>query len=494
MFLRTKKEVGSLLDTVLEMTRAMIGMSRTDEATTDCFAALLSVGNLLEKEESAERCMLRLAEAVRALEALEGAEGIARRAPLNKLSREIVQLKSAIQTDIAPKLKVAFFPYKASMWNSLATIYEAAKNDPGCVAQVVPVPYDELDENGAAPMYEGEQFPKDVAIIHYSRYHVEAERPDIIFIHNAYDQYNTITRLNETFFASNLKKYTDMLVYVPYCMSMLKEYAQGEIHSEFSSPALRFADKIIVSSKLVKKGLIRNGFPPEKLLTMGSPKLDALIRKAEIDDIVYPDQWKRRLAGKTVYLLNTGCMLFSEQRVFIHLSNVIWTISSVLAASKDNALIWRPHPLTEASIKRYAPWLADWYSGLEEYIEHLMAGYEGTFVFDKTPDYYPAFKIADILISAESSLLYEFVAMEKKIVYWLHYRLPGYDWHNGSLYHAYDKKAGIMELARRFCRGEDPLAARRSGLAKKLYPNADGSCGEKVYHKIRAIVLGSNPA
>lgn len=39
------------------------------------------------------------------------------------------------------KIKVAFFPYKISMWDSLESIWEAADRDESCECQVIPIPY-----------------------------------------------------------------------------------------------------------------------------------------------------------------------------------------------------------------------------------------------------------------------------------------------------------------------------------------------------------------
>ena len=39
------------------------------------------------------------------------------------------------------KLEIAFMPYKASMFDSLESIYRVAKDDPDCSVSVVPVPY-----------------------------------------------------------------------------------------------------------------------------------------------------------------------------------------------------------------------------------------------------------------------------------------------------------------------------------------------------------------
>ncbi|MCM1237294.1 MAG: hypothetical protein NC489_45075 [Ruminococcus flavefaciens] len=41
-------------------------------------------------------------------------------------------------------------------------------------------------------------------------------KPDIIYFHNPYDNWNLVTSVGPRFYSSNLKKYTEKLVYIPY--------------------------------------------------------------------------------------------------------------------------------------------------------------------------------------------------------------------------------------------------------------------------------------
>lgn len=110
---------------------------------------------------------------------------------------------TSFDQEVEGRIKVAFFPYKASMWDSLESIYFAAAKDPMCDVSVVPIPYYTLTESGAESHYEGGLFPSNVPITHYSTYDLKAERPDIIYVHNIYDQFNVITRVHEEYFRSS---------------------------------------------------------------------------------------------------------------------------------------------------------------------------------------------------------------------------------------------------------------------------------------------------
>ena len=116
------------------------------------------------------------------------------------------------------KLKIVFMPYKVSMWDCMESIWEAAVSDKNNKVFVVPLPYYERDGDGKIKKecYEGELFPRYVPIVNYKVFSLEREMPDIIYIHNPYDGANYVTSVHPDYFSLNLKRYTDMLVYIPY--------------------------------------------------------------------------------------------------------------------------------------------------------------------------------------------------------------------------------------------------------------------------------------
>ena len=73
------------------------------------------------------------------------------------LNKQLIKMENSIKNDITVRLEMAFFPYKASMWDSLESVYLAAKEDPDCDAYCVPVPYfDVKPEHSLGQMhYEG---------------------------------------------------------------------------------------------------------------------------------------------------------------------------------------------------------------------------------------------------------------------------------------------------------------------------------------------------
>lgn len=125
-----------------------------------------------------------------------------------KIQKQLTTLQNGIKYDMPEDRKeIVFLPYKASMWDSLESVWRVAEKDPDCDAYVIPIPYyvKAPDESLNEEVYEGDQFPKDVPITRYDEYDLEACRPDAIYIHNPYDECNHVTSVHPYFYAKNLK-------------------------------------------------------------------------------------------------------------------------------------------------------------------------------------------------------------------------------------------------------------------------------------------------
>lgn len=134
------------------------------------------------------------------------------------LKKQLLKIENSAKNDIHTRKEVVFFPYKASMWDSLESVYLAAKEDPYCDAYCVPIPYYDLnsDHSFGQMHYEGREYPKNIEVIDWQSYKFEERKPDQIYIHNPYDNFNLVTSVHPRFYSANLKKYTEKLIYIPY--------------------------------------------------------------------------------------------------------------------------------------------------------------------------------------------------------------------------------------------------------------------------------------
>jgi len=496
MFLSVEKKIIKLLETVSEMVQ-IFNKVKQPESSNDCKMALESIQKTLLKEDVLPQQSIDLIALL-----IQSFVLLSEMNETNSSNKQILQnlklLRKSIKKEIKVKLNVAFFPYKASMWNSLETVYEAASQDINCVAKVIPVPFYEIGGTQPLLCYEGDQFPEAVPITPYNQYDLETEQPDIIFVHNIYDQYNTITQLEPTYFASNLKRYTDMLVYIPYCVSSYNKYEQNDFCASYPSPAVQFVDKIVVANKLIKEGGMKKGIPEDRFLVLGSPKIDGLVRALKDENLEGPAEWKDKLEGKTVYLLNTGCLYFADSKFIYSRISTITRILDMARYDEKNVVIWRPHPLTMASLKKYnTPEAVAWYiTTMKELQDESFKWMNKNIIIDNTPDYKYAMKRADVLISGDSSLLLEYLVTEKKIIYFNEKLTDALFLDPKTFYYYVDNNIpnnslneNIYVLPSKFNEGYDPKKQYRKGLAKKIYRNIDGTCGKTVYEVVKSFCV-----
>ncbi len=319
------------------------------------------------------------------------------------------EVEEVLPTD---KIKIGFLPYKASMWDCMESVWEAAAADGECEARVVPIPYYERDDQGkiTRECYDGDLFPSYVPVTPYRSYDLSKERPDILYIHNPYDGGNTVTTVHPDYFSSNLKKYTDQLVYIPYYF--LGSGPLPDCH--LSLPAYEHVDRIIVQDE-EKVDALADFVPREKILAIGSPKVDRILKldrqKAELIEKEIPARWREKIRGKKVILYNisvTGTL--RNSRFFL---DKLRYVLSCFAGREDVVLWWRPHPLLEATIKSAMP---DLYQSYQEIKRAFAESRNG--ILDETGDAGVAAVIADAYLGeASSSLMHYFGVLGKPVMY-----------------------------------------------------------------------------
>lgn len=403
----------------------------------ECQEWAIHLGEIIEKMEGTECITItyleKYCEAVYELHELLKEESDTMRI-YDTLNRRLQVVEHSVEEDIRVRIEVAFFPYKAAMWDSLESIYLAAREASNCDPYVIPIPYyDKKSDKSLGMMhYEGNEFPEDIKITDWKSYNFEQRKPDVIFIHNAYDAWNRITCVHPEYFSSNLKKFTPNLVYVPYfVLDEIKPEDQKRVHeiSHFCFlPGIINATKVIVQSDNMKKIYIREylkaaktyGFPAdkkhleEKILGIGSPKFDRMLRyQKEKHEI--PPEWLeviRKSDGdrKKVVLYNTGVVAFLQ-----HKEEMIRKIKSVFHTFREKkdeiVLLWRPHPLLSVTIKSISAELWEQYTALEECYKS-----EGWGIYDDSADIERAIALSDAYYGDSSSVVQMFKKCGKPVM------------------------------------------------------------------------------
>lgn len=313
MYNQTRKQLVELLDTTLE------GLQQAGTLSLDALQLILHDGgdalNAIDgclKDGLSEQQYRTYDDCFDTIAALyenlhQDAEPSAFSSAAQELQSPIQKLKQALLDDPTIRYEVCFMPYKASMWDSFDTIWEAAIADPLCDVYVVPIPYYERTPNGGFGKlcYEGSLFPAHIPITNYEEYDLALRHPDLLYFLNPYDDTNKVTSIAPDYYSSRLKKHTDMLVYVPYFFSA--SFTSKPIACIFcgGAKAIRNADKVIVQSERHKELYLSCGCGANKILPLGSPKLDKLAQ-LDASDTSLPDEWASMLQGREkVFLFTT---------------------------------------------------------------------------------------------------------------------------------------------------------------------------------------------
>lgn len=331
---------------------------------------------------------------------------------IKNLTMQLEQVKSAFEVDFPDKKEMVFLPYKASMWDSLESVWKAADADPECDAYVIPIPYYDKNPDGTlgAVHYEGDMYPDYVPITDYKTYDIEKRKPDVIFIHNPYDECNYVTSVEPRYYSKKLANYTNCLVYIPYFVIDENRKLDQIEHYVLTSAVIN-ADVVVVQSDKVKEKYIEilNKFYREngrevpdfsnKILGIGSPKFDAVNRKKpKLEDI--PKEWRKIIGdgNKKIVFYNTHLSLLMPAYSKIFLRK-LQEVLSYFKQREDVILLWRPHPLTIQTIKSMNPEVLELYLDIVNRYKDEKWG-----IYDDTADMERSIALSDAYYGSESSV------------------------------------------------------------------------------------------
>lgn len=328
---------------------------------------------------------------------------------LHKLSKKIrltlVNVSNALKNDLpSDRKQVVFLPYKASMWDSLESIWMEAHKDPEVDDFVIPIPYFDRNPDGtfAEMHYEGDQYPDYVPITDWQKYSIPDEKPDVIFIHNPYDDCNFVTSVHPAFYSKELREWTDCLVYVPYFIMDGKSIGREFVEN----PGIINSDYVVCQTeqeKLFYKKYLTRWLPEhlieEKLLALGSPKFDK-IKNLSSEIVKIPNSWRFTIEEKNpelIVLYNNSVGALLRQDVDKYLSKTLDIFRSCL--NSNILVIWRPHPLMKSTLQSMRQGYSNTFSKLEKFFVT-----NGVGILDQTEDMYSAIFLSDVYIGDWSSV------------------------------------------------------------------------------------------
>jgi len=433
-----------------------------------------------------------------------------------KLLNECWQkIDASARSEIKPdKMEIVFLCYKASMSDSVLSMYYAAKADPNCNAIWLPIPYYGRNPDGTFGImyYEGAEHYPGIDCADWREYDIEIRRPDCIVTYNPYDEGGYVTSVHPAYYTSKLRDLTELLMYCPYFVGA------DDIQEHFAiAVGCAYAHKVAVQSESVRSSYINHfkraygnqfGKPEDKFVALGSPKFDAVVNSSR-EAFALPDAWRERIGSKKVVLYNTTVaeIINSNAQNLLKVRAVL----KLFERRDDVVLWWRPHPLFEQTYESIEKSLAEEYRA-------IVAGYkEASFgIFDDTSNLHRAIAWSDAYYGDGSSVMHGY-RIQGKAIMWQNPEIFQYDTAksikkdkleetlgeeleradtmiNKWLFHEWEQFDLSLFLDMIInCRENDQLQMFLKKIMlniKASQPPIDGMAGQSIYDYAKKVILG----
>ncbi len=256
------------------------------------------------------------------------------------LSESLNKVCRAIEKFIIQRKEILFLPIGYREWKGFETIYKGyldAQSNTTAIKDtannrvseydiyVVPIPLLTKDPLGQVEVSEEklreclqiEKYPADIVYSDWQTYDISQHCPDVIYIQNPYDADNPYLTVPPQYYAYNLRKYTDKLVFIPFKdtaefgekdgpdLYNLKHYA--------AAPGVIYADEVIVQSENIKNhyvnalmNLVKESLPAQKIRINDSTQIGNDSAKSVIDyEKMYRGIWQSKIRVR-VNKINQG--------------------------------------------------------------------------------------------------------------------------------------------------------------------------------------------
>ncbi|MCR5012122.1 MAG: LicD family protein [Lachnospiraceae bacterium] len=300
---------------------------------------------------------------------------------ISRLDNVLGAIRSSADKSLHEKRKVLFITFSARHWKYLDPFYREAIGDSSNDVYVAAVPafrrnvYGEMSEG----RYDTSAYPDDISVLDCRNLDIRAMHPDVIYTQYAYDRFNFSYTLPPDYYTSELKKFTEELVYVPYFkiggFSNRDEKFRQTSEYFVKVPGLINADRVYVESEQMRDFYIR-----ELTEFCGKDTEEIWERKIMADERIYendkdsgtgiPAEWEGILikadGGRkkaVLYLTSVSTMYQYKEKMLRKLEDVLNTFYE---CREETALIWHPHPAIAASSELFDKETWDAYSAILE--------------------------------------------------------------------------------------------------------------------------------
>lgn len=394
------------------------------------------------------------------------------------MGEQLQQLRRSFSDDISIQIRAVFFAELGGKWDSLDSVYRYMCSDPRFDPIVVLTPvFRSLQVNGKEKyevVYEDYLTKMGIPFYDYRAYNLERDCPELAFTCQPYESVTL-----PAFWAQNIAKHTN-LVYLPYYIPHIINSNNKDILCNM--PIHRYAWRVAASSekfaRYYRKYSLCQG---ANLMVTGLPKMDYAIKLKE-NPCGIPKDWRGKVQSRTVILWNTW---YDGKLSSLDLLEQMlpW-----FAEHHDFALIWRPHPMSEAVMKLHQP---EQFHKLKKMMDIVAAS--DHMVLDTEADCGPALECSAAMVSDFSAMMNQYLLLDKPVL-WI--QQPGKTlvdkqaernskWLVNSRWmekaSTADEATGFIE---RIGRGEDRNRDMRKNVRFEDLPLADGKAAERICNRL----------
>lgn len=328
-------------------------------------------------------------------------------------------ISEAIDSEIVNRRSVLFLPVKAKHFSSMRMAYEMEAATPDTDVYVMPLPYyyKEYDGSFKDEMHiDTEEFIKaNIPVTDYSRFDLSLLCPEKIYINSAYDEYNMAVSVDTRFYARNVKKYTEKLIYIPYFKLMEFDRANYpcwyNMQYYCTVPGVVMADKVYVQSENTRKVYIdklNEWAGDEKYTDIWEQKIDVYNESCEEHS---EDELRDAGSKKTiVWFVSAGSLAeFGDKYIEKAYRNL-----DVFALSKDKLkVLLISEPFLDEMIKTYSDELYKKWTGFIDEFNRSGIGEVVSQVEDQSVE---ALLKANAYYGDPSYICKDFILMKKPVM------------------------------------------------------------------------------
>lgn len=257
-------------------------------------------GTLVEKVKGEERdCTQRVIDALQGYCDALWMDYQGRESSSLSLSRTaIAKVSESVETYILDRKEVLFLPIGTKEWKSIKPFYDRMTDDMTDV-YVMPMPLMRKSYTGEVIMTDEEiqatvhpeNYPQDIEYTDWMTYDLSLHCPDEVYIQNPYDGANPLLTVPSAFFASNIRKYADKIIYVPALRT--GEFGAEDVTDQYNlkhyvtAPGIIYSDEVIVWSENIEEQYVNalSLFAGEDTRDIWQKKIKVIDVQTDITDV-----------------------------------------------------------------------------------------------------------------------------------------------------------------------------------------------------------------